>query len=179
VFTIVLVYLLTPVFFTELPSNRLQILAFYVVFCNPNFMEAVLCSFLASNRSSKCRWFVTGSKWKNWFWDWKTLTHIIKNKLCECWYHESIDFKHHHYVEPINKNDLASFVKKNGVSEIVIVLRRQLGLPLNCTSNWFRCWNWKADWEYTQVYESKTHRIPVQYIERDFYRFFHLAGTII
>jgi hypothetical protein len=26
--------------------------------------------------------------------------------------------------------------------------------------------------EYTQVYESKTHRIPVQHIARDFYRFF-------
>jgi hypothetical protein len=38
---------------------------------------------------------------------------------------------------------------------------------------------WKLIREYTQVYESKTHRIPVQYIERDFYRFFHLAGTII
>jgi hypothetical protein len=25
--------------------------------------------------------------------------------------------------------------------------------------------------EYTQVYESKTHRIPVQHIARDFYRF--------
>jgi hypothetical protein len=29
-----------------------------------------------------------------------------------------------------------------------------------------------------QVYESKTHRIPVQYIARDFYRFFRLAGII-
>jgi hypothetical protein len=36
---------------------------------------------------------------------------------------------------------------------------------------------WKADWEYTQVYESKTHRIPAIYCKR-FYRFFHLAGII-
>jgi hypothetical protein len=34
----------------------------------------------------------------------------------------NVNFSHHHYVESIDKNDLA-FVKKNAVSEIVIVSR--------------------------------------------------------
>jgi hypothetical protein len=32
--------------------------------------------------------------------------------------------------------------------------------------------------EYTQVYESKTHRIPEHYIARDFYRFSRSAEAI-
>jgi peptidyl-tRNA hydrolase len=67
-------------------------------------------------------------------------------------------------MAPVNKT----------VFQIVIASKETEGLLLIYTSNWLNE-SGKLIREYTQVYESKTHRIPVQYIARDFYRFFHLA----
>ncbi len=84
----------------------------------------------------------------------------------------------YHYVKEIQKENLEDFVVKNNISEIVIASQKTDGitaelyqqlLHLLQSGNIIR--------EYTQVYESKTQRIPVQYIARDFYRFFPFSRS--
>jgi lipopolysaccharide/colanic/teichoic acid biosynthesis glycosyltransferase len=73
--------------------------------------------------------------------------------------------------------DLVPFVNENSIFEIVVApqkeeitveLYQQL-LHLLQSGNTIR--------EYTQVYENKTHRIPVQYVTRDFYKFFPFSRS--
>ncbi|WP_198554649.1 sugar transferase [Flavobacterium sp. ALD4] len=174
--TTVLVYLLTPVFSPELPKNRLQILAFYVVvFVTLILWRLFYVRFLASNRflqnavlicdREQVEELILGLESIDPHY--KIIGYVSADTT------KSIDLKHHHYVEPINKNDLASFVKKNGVSEIVIASQETAGITAELYQQLIQMLeSGKLIREYTQVYESKTHRIPVQYIERDFYRFF-------
>jgi lipopolysaccharide/colanic/teichoic acid biosynthesis glycosyltransferase len=81
-------------------------------------------------------------------------------------------------VPNIKRAELFSFVKENSISEIVIASKNTEGitpelyqqlLHLLESGNIIR--------EYTQVYESKTQRIPVHYIAKDFYRFFPFSRS--
>jgi lipopolysaccharide/colanic/teichoic acid biosynthesis glycosyltransferase len=79
----------------------------------------------------------------------------------------------YHFVQQIKISDLVSFVNENSLFEIVVAsqnteditveLYQQL-LHLLETGTTIR--------EYTQVYEDKNQRIPVQHITKDFYKFF-------
>ena len=174
--TTVLVYLLTPVVSPQLPSNRLQILVFYVViFSTLILWRLFYVRFLASNRffqnvvlicdREQVEELILGLE--NIDPHYKIIGYVSTDSATD------IGFRHHHYVEPIDKNDLASFVNKKGVSEIVIASKETAGITADLYQQLIKMLeSGKLIREYTQVYESKTHRIPVQYISRDFYRFF-------
>jgi exopolysaccharide biosynthesis polyprenyl glycosylphosphotransferase len=174
--TTVLVYLLTPIFSPELPDNRLQILVFYVViFTTLLLWRLFYVRFLASNRflqnavlicdPYQVEELILGLE--NIDPHYKVIGYVSAGTT------ESIDFNYHHYVEQINKNDLASFVNRNSISEIVIASEETTGITGELYQQLLQMLeSGKLIREYTQVYESKTHRIPVQYIARDFYRFF-------
>jgi exopolysaccharide biosynthesis polyprenyl glycosylphosphotransferase len=176
VFTTVLVYLLTPIFSPGLPSNRLQIVLFYAVFFIALFLWRLFyVRFLASNRflqnavlicdQEQVKELILGLE--NIDPHYKIIGYLSADTI------ESIDLTYHHYIEPINKNDLASFVSKNSVSEIVIASQNTTGITAELYQQLIKLLeSGKVIREYTQVYESKTQRIPVQYIARDFYRFF-------
>jgi exopolysaccharide biosynthesis polyprenyl glycosylphosphotransferase len=174
--TTVLVYLLTPVVSPQLPSSRLQILVFYVVvFVTLILWRLFYVRFLASNRflqkvvlicdREQVEELILGLE--NIDPHYKIIGYVSTDTTQE------IDFSHHHYVKPIDKNDLASFVNKNGISEIVIASKETEGITADLYQQLIKMLeSGKLIREYTQVYESKTHRIPVQHIARDFYRFF-------
>jgi exopolysaccharide biosynthesis polyprenyl glycosylphosphotransferase len=173
----VLFYLLTPLFSPELPSNRLQVLIFYfVVLLSLLVWRMIYVLFLASHRfyqnvvlicdNNQVKELILG------------LQNIDPNyKIVGFVSSDSIQKPHSksQFVLQIETANLVAFVKENMISEIVIasqktseisvVLYQQLmGLLQSGTS--IR--------EYTHVYESKTQKIPIQYIGSDFYRFLPL-----
>jgi lipopolysaccharide/colanic/teichoic acid biosynthesis glycosyltransferase len=73
---------------------------------------------------------------------------------------------------------LISFVKDNAVAEIVIASQNAQGITSGLYQQLLRLLeSGKIIREYTQVYESKTQRIPVQHMARDFYSFFPFSRS--
>jgi exopolysaccharide biosynthesis polyprenyl glycosylphosphotransferase len=176
----VFVYLLTPIFSPELPSKRIEILVFYlVVFVSLFLWRMFYVKFLASKRFLQSAVLICDKEQVEELIS--GLEHIDPHYKIIAFVHaddaedETVEYQ---YVPNIKKDDLFAFVKENSISEIVIasqktegitaVLYQQL-LHLLETGSIIR--------EYTQVYESKTHRIPVHYISRDFYRFFPFSRS--
>ncbi|MFV8440694.1 exopolysaccharide biosynthesis polyprenyl glycosylphosphotransferase [Flavobacterium sp. LB2P44] len=178
--TTVLVYLLTPFFSPQLPTNRLQILLFFLVTFMALFTWRMLyVTFLASNRffqkailicdQEQVKELILGLE--NIDPHYKIIgfvnTDISEQKVEE-----------YHYVQHIERYDLFSFVKENGISEIVIASQKTEGITADLYQQLLHLLeSGSIIREYTQVYESKTQRIPMQYISRDFYRFFPFSRS--
>ncbi|PKB17479.1 sugar transferase [Flavobacterium sp. 5] len=176
----VICYLLTPIFSPQLPKNRLQLLLFYIVFFIALYAwRMIYVRFLASNRFIQNAVLVCD----------KDQVEELVSGL------ESVD-PHYRIVGYINSdsdstsqfelqhvrcieiNDLSSFVAKNGISEIVVASQKTDGITADLYHQLLHLLeSGKSIREYTQVYESKTQRIPVQYISRDFYRFFPFSRS--
>ena len=176
----VLVYLLTPIFTPELPANRLQILIFFIaIFIALFTWRMIYVRFFASNRFSKKVILIC---------DKEQLKELV-NGL------ESVD---PHYrvlgfvnsdsanvttvdnlkIKSIDINKLEDFVKKNSISEIVIASQKTDGITVKLYNQLIHLLeNGYIIREYTQVYESITQRIPVQYVSRDFYRYFPFSRS--
>lgn len=179
--TAVLVYLLTPIFSPELPKNRLQILAFYVVvFVALILWRLFYVKFLASNRflqnvvliceKEQLEELVLGLE--NIDPHYKIIAYVSADPL------ENDALSGYHYVPHIKREDLTSFVKENGVSEIVIASKNTQGITSGLYQQLLQLLeSGKIIREYTQVYESKTQRIPVQHMARDFYSFFPFSRS--
>lgn len=178
--TTITVYLLTPILSPELPRQRFSILIFYVsVFLALVLWRFFYVYFLASPRflqnvilicdQSQVEELVSGLE--NVDPHYKIIGFVNSDSNTE----EATNF---HYVKEIKKEDLEGFVTKNNISEIVIASQKTDGITTDLyqqllslleTGHIIR--------EYTQVYESKTQRIPVHYISRDFYRFFPFSRS--
>ncbi|WP_035667919.1 exopolysaccharide biosynthesis polyprenyl glycosylphosphotransferase [Flavobacterium sp. 83] len=178
--TTVLVYLLTPVFSPELPSKRLQILLFYfVVFLAIVLWRMFYVGFLASNRFFQNAILIC---------DKEQVEELILGLENIDPHYKIIGFVHadaledeiseYHYVPNIKRSELFSFVKENAVSEIVIASQKTEGITAGLYQQLLHLLeSGSIIREYTQVYESKTQRIPVHYIARDFYRFFPFSRS--
>lgn len=176
----VLVYLLTPFFSPTLPSKRIQILVFYlVVFLSLSLWRMFYVRFLASNRFIQNAILIC---------DKEQLEELILGLENIDPHYKIIAFVNgeanedevaaYHYVQSIKTAELFSFVKENAIAEIVIASQKTEGI----TPDLYRqllllLESGTIIREYTQVYESKTQRIPVQYISRDFYRFFPFSRS--
>jgi exopolysaccharide biosynthesis polyprenyl glycosylphosphotransferase len=175
-----LAYLFTPFLSPELPKQRLIIFIFYFTLLLTLLLWRLFyVYFLASNRFSQSVVLICDQNQveelvlglENVDPHYKIIGFVNSDSVSE----EDLNF---HYVKEIKKNDLEAFVIKNNVSEIVIASQKTDGITADLyqqllhlleSGNLIR--------EYTQVYESKTQRIPVQYIARDFYRFFPFSRS--
>ena len=176
----VLFYLLTPILAPQLPSKRLEIVVFYL-----SVLVALLgwrmfyVAFLASNRfvqnvilvCDKAQLEDLISGLENADPHYRIIAYVNTEKT-----EDSAAEKD--YVPNIKTEDLVSFVKEQAVFEIIIasknpeeisnLLSRNL-IQLLESGNTIR--------EYAKVYEHKTQRIPVQFISKDFYRFFPFSRS--
>ena len=178
--TTVLVYLLTPFFSPQLPSNRLQILLFFlVIFLALLIWRMMYVAFLASNRffqkailicdQEQVQELILGLE--NIDPHYKIIGFVNTDATEE-------EMEEYHYVQHIKRDDLFSFVKENGISEIVIASQKTEGITAELYQQLLHLLeSGNIIREYTQVYESKTQRIPVQYMSRDFYRFFPFSRS--
>ena len=178
--TATLVYLFTPVLSPELPKQRLIIFIFYFTILGALLLwRFFYVYFLATQRFSQNVILICNKHQVDELVlglesvdpHYKIIGFVNSDFLAEK------DFSLN-YIKEIDKNDLFAFVSKNNISEIVIASQKTEGitpdlyqqlLHLLESGNIIR--------EYTQVYESKTQRIPVQYISRDFYRFFPFSRS--
>jgi exopolysaccharide biosynthesis polyprenyl glycosylphosphotransferase len=176
----VLAYLMTPVLAPELPENRIQILLFYIIVLIVLFSWRLFyVRYLASNRFRQNAVLICDRE------EAEELILGLENidphyKIVAYVNSDTLENKRedYHYVQNIKRDDLASYVNENKISEIVIASKKaefittelyhQL-IRLLETGNVIR--------EYTQVYESKTQRIPVHFMERDFYKFFPFSRS--
>lgn len=179
--TTVLVYLLTPIYTPALPSNRLQIVFFYVaIFMSLLLWRLFYVRFLASSRFVK-----------------KVILICDKDQAQELVMAlESVDphYKVMGYVnsdlqgdivkskkdfiQNIDIDKLEEFVVCNSVSEVVIASQKTDGITVNLYNQLIHLLeNGYIIREYTQVYENITQRIPVQYVARDFYRYFPFSRS--
>ncbi|MEM7186064.1 MAG: sugar transferase [Bacteroidota bacterium] len=176
----VLIYLLTPFFTPELPENRLQIVYFYiainlalflwryayiVLISAPRFFKRVLLianapqidAIIASLQKSDPNYRVVG---------------FINT--------DTRDY------EPEEENDLQEFALTNvaktvadqTISEIVVAASQDDGITVYLYNQLISLLeNGVPIREYTQVYEEITHRVPVQHVEKDFYRYFPFSRS--
>jgi exopolysaccharide biosynthesis polyprenyl glycosylphosphotransferase len=178
--TTVLFYLLTPVFSPQLPKSRWQLLVFYaVVFLSLYAWRMIYIRFFASNRfvqnvvlvcdGGEVEELIQGLEKVDPHY--KIIGYVNPEEVSfsESWFHNA---KH------IKKEDLSLFVVQNGVFEIVVASQKTEGITTDLYQQLLHLLeSGKSIREYTQVYESKTQRVPVQYISRDFYRFFPFSRS--
>lgn len=173
----VLFYLLTPVFSAQLPTNRFQILLFYVTLLIALLVWRMLyVKFLASNRFMQKVVLVCEQG---------QLEELIHGLETSDPHYRIIayinsDIKQtnnlgYHFVKHLKIDDLETFTNDNKLFEIVIATQKTEEITLELYKQLLHLLESGITIrEYTQVYENKTHRIPVQYISRDFYKFFPL-----
>jgi exopolysaccharide biosynthesis polyprenyl glycosylphosphotransferase len=175
--TTVLFYLLTPIFSAELPSNRFEILLFYFTMLFALVIwRTIYVKFLASNRFVQNVLLVCDRNQveelilalENSDPHYRIVAYVdsSKNK------NDKFDY---HYVQHIHIDDLVSFVRKNRLFEIVVVSQNSEDITADLYLQLLHLLeSGMTIREYTQVYEDKTQRIPLQFITRDFYKFFPL-----
>jgi len=171
----VLFYLLTPVVTPQLPKNRLQLVFFYIAFFLALYIwRTIYVRFIASNRfvqyailvcdKSQVEELVIGLESVDPHYKIIGYVDLENNSI------SNLDYQ---YVRHIPTDELASFVTENGISEILVASQKTDGITTDLYQQLLHLLeSGKNIREYTHVYESKIQRIPVQYISRDFYRFF-------
>ncbi|MCZ8197280.1 MAG: exopolysaccharide biosynthesis polyprenyl glycosylphosphotransferase [Flavobacterium sp.] len=179
--TTVLIYLLTPILTPTLPSNRLQIIYFYLAVLIALFLWRLFyVKFLASDRFVKKVILICDKEQleelvlglENADPHYKIVGYINSDVSNEKMKSEKS------FVENIKIDNLEDFVKENSVSEVVIASQKTDGITVNLYNQLIHLLeNGFIIREYTQVYESITQRIPVQYVARDFYRYFPFSRS--
>ena len=177
--TTVLLYLLTPIYTPVLPNNRLQILIFFfAIFGALFFWRMIYLQFFASNRFLKKVILVCDQDQAEELINglvtvdphYRVLGFVNSDSSAKPLQNISVS------VIPINELDI--FVKENAISEIVVASQKTDGITVDLYNELiYLLENGYIIREYTQVYESITHRIPVQYVSRDFYRFFPFSRS--
>ena len=178
--TTVLVYLLTPLYTPVLPSNRLQIIIFFVsIFSSLLVWRIFYVKFLASHRFVKKAILVCDKEQlqelvlglENADPHYKIIAYINSDG------DDTFSVKLNS-IKNIKPNDLENYVRNNSISEIVIASQKTEGITVALYNQLIHLLeNGFIIREYTQVYEAITQRIPVQYVSRDFYRYFPFSRS--
>lgn len=178
--TTVLIYLLTPLFTPTLPTKRYEIILFYLALLIPLLVWRILyVKLFASKRFYKSAIIVCKTNELNQLVQeiqnadphYKVLGYIdIETDKIEVFYFENLN--------QLNSDSLDSFIEKKSISEIVIASQNTEGLKVELHNKLIHLLeSGFTIREYTQVYESLTQRIPVQYITRDFYKYFPFSRS--
>ena len=173
--TIVLFYLLTPIFTPSLPSNRLQIIIFFLTILFTLLgWRLFYVNFLASHRFSKKAILVC---------DKEQLIELVSGLESVDPHYKIIGFVNSdgadnfnldfNAIKNINVEELEHYVRNNSISEIVIATQKTDGITVSLYNQLIHLLEIGIIIkEYTQLYETITQRIPVHYVSRDFYRYF-------
>ena len=178
--TTVLAYLLTPILTPPLPNNRLQILYFYLAVLASLFLwRMIYQSYLASQRFEKKVLLVCDKDQVDELVS--GLQHIDPHYKILGFLESDEERAFTPHVANIPKlsvEALGAFVKEKGISEVVIATEKTDTITTELYNKLLELLeNGFIIREYTQVYESLTQRIPVQYVARDFYRYFPFSRS--
>ncbi len=178
--TTVLFYLLTPFFTPSLPENRLQILYFYLTIIVMLFLwRLIYTTFISSPRFYK-KVVLVGeiSNIENIIKPLKETDpnyKIIGFINCEKEANEPIKFKGLKEFQP---HELMDVIQKHKISEILVASYNSETITpeiyhdlINLLEHGFTIR------EYTQVYEEITYRVPIQFVGKDFYKYFPFSRS--
>ncbi len=176
----VLFYLLTPFFTPVLPDNRLQILYFYLAITtaliiwriayitfivSPRFYKKVLIVGEISNIATIVEAFKDADP-----------NYIIVGFInCEPKRFDPIKYKGIMEFEP---EEIYDVIQEHKISEIVVASYNSSNITTEIYSNLMALL--EAGFpikEYTQVYEDMTYRVPVQFVGKDFYKYFPFSRS--
>ncbi|MBT8262683.1 MAG: sugar transferase [Bacteroidia bacterium] len=176
----VLFYLLTPYFTPELPENRLQIIYFFiavnvalfiwryayiVLISAPRFFKRVLIIGSSEDMEKVIRSLQKSDP------NYKVIGFINTTKANQ----PTLGFD---LPREFDLNDVAGTVKEHSISEIVIATQPSSGMTIPLYNQLIALLeNGVPIREYTQVYEEITHRVPVQHVDKDFYRYFPFSRS--
>ncbi|WP_298953965.1 sugar transferase [uncultured Nonlabens sp.] len=172
-----LVYLLTPFFTPVLPENRIQILYFYLAVTVPLLLWRTLyIKLFASSRFNKNIIIIADSSDAAMVA--QNLQDVDPNYKISGFINTGSNIEQGHIVgvKAISIKNAHELLHDQSVTEIVVASNEVNGI----TSHLYK-WlielveNGYSVREYTQVYEEMTDRVPVQYVGKDFYRYFPFA----
>lgn len=179
----VLLFLLTPILTPELPTNRMQIVYFYLAIAAALLLWRFAYISLVSTPRFHKRVLVIGDSFNVDLISshlqradpyYKVIGYVNTGKSLN----QTLQNSFQPNIQRYSSEDIASIIRKHKVDEILIsdidlnnessklndqifvLLKR--GFPVK---------------DYSMVYEEKTHRIPVQHIERNFYKFFRFSRS--
>ena len=176
----VLFYLLTPFFSPELPENRIQIVYFYLSINIALFVwRYAYISLIATPRFFK-RVLIVGDGSQV-----ELIASVLHKadpnyKVIGFVNTESRDYKPLEIggISEFDGNNLQQVIEDHFVSEIVVSAPEANGIGramynelLALVESGFQIR------EYTQVYEELSKRVPVQHVDKDFYRYFPFSRS--
>ncbi|WP_026935522.1 exopolysaccharide biosynthesis polyprenyl glycosylphosphotransferase [Christiangramia echinicola] len=176
----VLFYILTPFFTPSLPENRLQILFFFISVAGALLIWRFLYINLISSPRFYKRVLVVGDTF-----DIKLIAESLQksdpNYFVVGYIHTDQRFKTELVRDDLIRfevQELQTAIKEHHINEVLVASAYQKGLM-------FSLYNQLNELlkrgfpvrEYTQVYEEVTRRIPVQNVDKDFYRYFPFSRS--
>ena len=176
----VLFYILTPFFTPSLPENRLQILFFFISVAGALLIWRFLYINLISSPRFYKRVLVVGDTF-----DIKLIAESLQksdpNYFVVGYIHTDQRFKTELVRDDLIRfevQELQTAIKEHHINEVLVASAYQKGLmfPLYNQLNELLKRGFSVR-EYTQVYEEVTRRIPVQNVDKDFYRYFPFSRS--
>lgn len=173
----VAVYLLTPILTPPLPKNRMQIVFFYVAILGALFLWRMFYQkMLASHRFYKKVLFLAEDKSVD------NLIHELEkadpNYKVMGYLSTKESARKKIKIQRVDIEDLERFIKDNAISEVVVAQKSTDEVPVEIYDKLLHFLeNGIIIREYSQVYEASTYRLPVQYAEKDFYKYFPFSRS--
>lgn len=178
---VALVYLLTPIFTPPLPQNRLQILYFYLAIgLSLMIWRSIYILFIASSRFNKNILLVAGAEDAARMattlsmadHNFKVVGFVNTDRSDTNFTGDKLS------INEVSYMNVKSVIDSNKVSEIVVgsqdiesVDKELYNILINLVEQGYTIK------QYTQVYEETTDRVPVQYIGKEFYRYFPFSRS--
>lgn len=175
--TTVAVYLLTPILTPSLPKNRLQILFFYVAILGALFLwRMIYQKYLASHRFNKKVLFLADDKTVDGLVS--ELERADPNYKVMGYLSTKESLKRKVKNTKVTLENLEDFIGRHSISEIVIANKSTDEVPAEVYDKLLSFLeNGIIIREYSQVYEISTYRLPVQFSEKDFYKYFPFSRS--
>lgn len=176
---ITLVYLLTPYLTPVLPENRLQILFFYIAMTVSLLLwRALYIKLFSSARFNKNIILIVDAAEATFIAD--SLIQADPNFNIVGYINTDLEIEigHDDRMPVLTMRAATRLLKKQQVSEIVVASSKVEEITAELYS-----WLIKMVElghivrEYTQVYEEMTDRVPVEYVGKDFYKYFPFARS--
>ncbi|MGO3183459.1 MAG: sugar transferase [Aequorivita sp.] len=176
----VLVYLLTPFFTPTLPSNRLQIIYFFLAINVAILIwRFAYITLISAPRFYKRVLLIAHSKDVDAIV--KSIQKSDPNYRVIGYFNTSPDNKTMTNTPEINATtfaDINILTDEMKISEVVVGAPLSEGITVELNNQLIKLLEVGVPIrEFTQVYEELTRRIPVQYVERDFYRYFPFSRS--
>jgi len=176
----VLLYLFTPFYTPKLPNNRLQILVFFGIITFTLFIWRLAYIKLISAPRFFKRILVVGDSF-----DIELIAEALQKSdpNYQVIGYVNTDINNDEQSEfnnlvQIDVNVIDDAIKQYHINEIVVASSYTEGVMLPLYNKLITLLeDGFPIREYTQVYEEVTHRIPVQHIDKDFYKFFPFSRS--